>query len=693
MAVTVRPAEHVQAAGFAVNVLTDAWDLGDTNHDGAFDLGETHDGKCDTDAVTAGNQCTLRAAMFEANANGDTADTITFSVTGVITLGSTLPVGKSDPSVAGDAWAASTTITGSASFGTTVTGGGFGGSCFTLSSPTNIIQGLVISGCGNDGITVLGTSTNNIIRGNRIGTNAAGGAAFPNLHDGIALIGTSNGNTIGGTVAGQANLISGNVVVGVAIASNANTVTGNLIGTDATGVYAVPNGVGVSISGSGNGVGGTTAGTRNLVSGNAGDGVAIAGTGNTVQGNCIGTQIDCASPRPNGGAGVSLTAAGNVVGGTANVIAQNVGAGVLVTGAISNRISRNQMSSNDTCGISLAGGGNAPLGVGPTISAINYMGGTSFTVSGVGATAGATVEVFVASNEAGLSLCGAPIAAPHGQGSCFVGQAIADGAGAWSATVYSIGGYSITVTETNAAGSTSEFGTAFGAPAGPSGATCGLPLPVATSTPTPAPTSTTAPGATATWTPVPGANRFYGSVTLNGVAATAGTYVTATINGYTCGTTTVDASSNYVIDVASSATTAGCGTAGATVNFTVASCPANSALWYTGLTTNLNLTASCAAATATPTTGAMESVTLAGNACNPVASSYADATAIATIASAVSPSGILISIWWFDSATLRWLGYDPLHPANPPSDLTLVNRLDAIFICVSSAGAWSRPVI
>ena len=100
-----------------------------------------------------------------------------------------------------------------------------------------------------------------------------------------------------------------------------------------------------------------------------------------------------------------------------------------------------------------------------------------------------------------------------------------------------------------------------------------------------------------------------------------------------------------------------------------------------------------ATATRTPTTGAMESVSLAGSVCNPVASSYADDTAIATIAGAVSPSGILVSIWWFDSATLRWLGYDPLHPANPPSDLTSVDRLDAFFICVSATGTWSRPVI
>jgi hypothetical protein len=93
--------------------------------------------------------------------------------------------------------------------------------------------------------------------------------------------------------------------------------------------------------------------------------------------------------------------------------------------------------------------------------------------------------------------------------------------------------------------------------------------------------------------------------------------------------------------------------------------------------------------TRTPTVVAMESVTLVGGTCNPVASTYADNTPIATIADAVSPSGILISIWNFDAGV--WLGYSPQFPS--VSDLTDIDRLDAFFLCVSSAGTWSRPVI
>lgn len=77
--------------------------------------------------------------------------------------------------------------------------------------------------------------------------------------------------------------------------------------------------------------------------------------------------------------------------------------------------------------------------------------------------------------------------------------------------------------------------------------------------------------------------------------------------------------------------------------------------------------------------------------CNPVASTYADNTPIETIRDAVSPSGILMSIWWFDVSVPDWRGYSSPFPEI--SDLTEVNRLDAIFICVASAGTWIRPEV
>ena len=80
-------------------------------------------------------------------------------------------------------------------------------------------------------------------------------------------------------------------------------------------------------------------------------------------------------------------------------------------------------------------------------------------------------------------------------------------------------------------------------------------------------------------------NRFFGNVT----GAAAGDSITATIGGNVCGQTTVQADSSYVLDVVSSGQTAGCGTEGASVSFTVAGSPAGTAAWSSGQFTELDL--------------------------------------------------------------------------------------------------------
>jgi hypothetical protein len=75
--------------------------------------------------------------------------------------------------------------------------------------------------------------------------------------------------------------------------------------------------------------------------------------------------------------------------------------------------------------------------------------------------------------------------------------------------------------------------------------------------------------------------------------------------------------------------------------------------------------------------------------CNPVATTYPDNTPIGTIASAVSPPGILVSIWEFDMSV--WLGYSPQFP--DVSDLTHKDFLDVVFLCVSAEGTFTRPEV
>ena len=92
-----------------------------------------------------------------------------------------------------------------------------------------------------------------LIRGNYIGTNAAGTAAIAgNASNGIRVL-VASGITIGGIAAGEGNLVSGNGSAGIATddTSSAVTIQGNKVGTNAAGTAAVANGGGVSLAGDG----------------------------------------------------------------------------------------------------------------------------------------------------------------------------------------------------------------------------------------------------------------------------------------------------------------------------------------------------------------------------------------------------------------------------------------------------------
>src|SRR5262249_54775949 len=154
--------------------------------------------------------------------------------------------------------------------------------------------------------------------GNYIGTNAAGSAAIPNASSGISITdGTTN--NIGGTLAGSGNVISGNTGPGITLGSGAdsNLVQGNFIGTNAAGSAALGNGGGVVISGASlNDIGGTTTSARNIISGN---------TGLVTQGTGHGLMI-------TGSGSVGNTIEGNYIGVdvTGSVAVPNVRSGVFI---------------------------------------------------------------------------------------------------------------------------------------------------------------------------------------------------------------------------------------------------------------------------------------------------------------------------------------------------------------------------
>ena len=97
------------------------------------------------------------------------------------------------------------------------------------------------------GISINPNGNNNIVRGNIIGTNPSGDAGLGNAGPGIFINGAS-GNTIGGSQPGERNIIAGNGQHGVNLSSQDgqittnNRVIGNYLGVKADGVTALPNG-------------------------------------------------------------------------------------------------------------------------------------------------------------------------------------------------------------------------------------------------------------------------------------------------------------------------------------------------------------------------------------------------------------------------------------------------------------------
>jgi hypothetical protein len=204
----------------------------------------------------------------------------------------------------------------------------------------------VISGNGQYGIWISNT-VNNVVEGNYLGVNASGETALGNQGSGIGLFGGSE-NLIGGTASGAGNVLSGNSAYGIEIANpvaTGNWIEGNLIGLDAAGTNGIGNGDGyggILLDGNttGNIIGGTAPGSRNVISGNDPAGVFfVAANANIVEGNLIGTDITGTNAVGNNLAGVYMpygTPNDNLIGGTApgsrNVISGN-GYGVYLTGS------------------------------------------------------------------------------------------------------------------------------------------------------------------------------------------------------------------------------------------------------------------------------------------------------------------------------------------------------------------------
>ncbi len=347
-----------QAAQFTVNSNAD---LADPLVNGA----------CDVDSGTPGDQCTLRAAITEANSLAG-LETIVFNlapgsttivpsaaglplITSAVTIdGTTQPSGKVEID-------GSNAPTGNNVDGLRITG--------ALASTTTV-RGLVINNFPQSGIRVQ-TDAQAVIEGNYIGTDTTGTADRGNDRFGVIVVGGAGAviggvGDIGGTAVPRRNLISGNDLVGISVPASAapTTIQGNFVGTNATGTAAIANSSnGVQIDGAGHQLGGPGSGEGNLISGN-GFGVVIQdGDNNTIEGNLIGTNASGSSAVPNVHRGISLSAnslnnhIGGAAAGAGNVVSGNGGEGIVVGQAATGNVIQGNLIGTDATGAADLGNG------------------------------------------------------------------------------------------------------------------------------------------------------------------------------------------------------------------------------------------------------------------------------------------------------------------------------------------------
>lgn len=323
------------------------------------------DGFCDTGQTNANGdpECTLRAALEEANLNEDLS-TILFDIPFAVGLATIAPQSRlpdvnhpviidatSQPGV--EIWLTGSQA-GAGVDGLRIYGGG------------STVRGLVVIGFDGYGLALY-QNGGNVIVGNRIGVDPTG-TANGNGRAGVAILSGDN-NRIGGSTAADGNIIGANGAAtgssGILIESQSkgNQILGNFIGVLPDGALRGNQVAGVYINGS----------PDNLVGGGISTPVSCAAPCNVLGGNQYGAII-------SGTLATNNTIQGNFVGiypgGTASA---NTEWGVVVNNAPDNTIAHNLISGNGQAADPESGDGvviNGAGATGNTVSA-NYIGVTA----------------------------------------------------------------------------------------------------------------------------------------------------------------------------------------------------------------------------------------------------------------------------------------------------------------------------
>lgn len=359
------------------------------------------DGVCDVDPQTAGSQCTLRAAIEEANRT-TVEDRIVFSIPGegipTIAPEAALPTVTQPVVIDATTQAAGLVeLDGTATWGPGPKPRAESG--LVIAAGKSTVRGLVINRFPQFGL-VLRERGGNTIEGNFIGTDKTGARALGNgtvyfvesgafggeetrdaatatnlgeteaLHitgGGIAIY-QSGGNRIGGTRPAARNVIAGNVPVeerekrdgdlrayGLLVygaQATGNTIEGNWFGLQRDGATMMEPAEGMAIALHGaprNKIGGVAEGAGNRIA--ARYGVVLRGpdaAGNVIEGNEI--DFDLSRRARAGEAGVWIAGAKETVVGGDDRPARNLvsgfHAGVRVTNGLGNRVLGNFIGAN-----------------------------------------------------------------------------------------------------------------------------------------------------------------------------------------------------------------------------------------------------------------------------------------------------------------------------------------------------------
>ena len=299
------------------------------------------DGVCDVDLATPDNQCTLRAAIQEANANADST-LIQFDAAMTIS-----PVGPLPVINAG---------TGQVKISGEQQGVILDGTSMTTSYPT---VGLDISGSSN---TVQGMTIQNFNFGIKInGDNNTIGV------DDTDSLAPGEGNTL---LSNDQSIEAHEIEAGlyITLAGSGNVVAGNLIGLQSTGdVDGNENGIllegNTNIIGT-DGDGILDAEERNTISGNSSSGIFVKGgdispkpAGNQIAGNTIGLNTTGDETKANGSDGVYLLLAGtgNVIGVNGDNSPGDSAEGNIISGNTGNGETGNGIHIKDSGSTTVAG--------------------------------------------------------------------------------------------------------------------------------------------------------------------------------------------------------------------------------------------------------------------------------------------------------------------------------------------------